>query len=83
MRLKSLSDLLKGSNKAFPPLPSPPPPPPSPCNVVPLCELPLGNNNLPDFELREGGRLWIVLFSEVTPFEDNVSKISSSTEALS
>ena len=39
----------KGENIAFPP-PSPP------CNVVPLCKLPLENNKHPNFEWRGQGR---------------------------
>ena len=71
---QGLSDILltsKGGNKAF----SPPPPHPSiiPCNVVPLFKLPVENNKHPNFELRGGGGMWIVLFSEITLFEYNVS----------
>ena len=67
--LKALSDVLpnsKGDNEAFLS-------PTSPFNVVPLFELPVGNNIHSNTEWRKGGVL-IVLFSEVTPFEDNVSK---------
>ena len=56
----------KGENKAFPP-PSPP------CNVVPLFKLPIENHKHPNFEWRGGGGVWILLFSEVTLFECNVS----------
>jgi len=45
----------------------------SPCNVVPLFKLPVENNKHPNFELRGGGGMWVVLFSEVTLFEYNVS----------
>ena len=43
--------------------------------VVLLFKLPVGNNKHPNFEWRGGGGggVWIVLFSEVTPFEDKVS----------
>ena len=73
LRSKGVSDVLltsKGENKAFPP-PSPP------CNVVPLFELPIENNKHPNFEWRRGGRVWILLLSEVTLFEYNVSTILS------
>ena len=63
--LKGLSDVLqtsKGENIAFPP-PSPP------CNVVPLFELTYRNTPTLNKEV------WIALFSEVTPFEYNVSTI--------
>ena len=49
-----------------------PSPPPS-SNVVLLFELPAQNNKHPNFEWKGGEGLWIVLFSEVTLFEDNVS----------
>ena len=58
----------KGENIAFPP-------PFSPSNVVPLFELPLENNKHLNFECRGQGRVWIVLFSEVTLFVYNVSTI--------
>ena len=47
--------------------------------VVLLFKLPVGNNKHPNFEWRGGGGggVWIVLFSEVTPFEDKVSTILS------
>ena len=61
---------LKGENKAFPPLPPP-------CNVVSLFELSVGNTKQPNFEWRGWRGVWIVLFSEVTPFADNVSIILS------
>ena len=51
------------------------PPPSPPYNVVPLFELPLENNKHPNFEWRAG--VWILLFSEVTLFEYNVSTILS------
>ena len=63
--LKGLSDVLQtsiGENIAFPP-PSPP------CNVVPLFELTYRNTPTLNKEV------WIALFSEVTPFEYNVSTI--------
>ena len=49
--------------------------------VVLLFKLPVGNNKHPNFEWRGGGGggVWIVLFSEVTPFEDKVSTILSLT----
>ena len=58
--------LSKGENKAF----SPPSPP---CNVVLLFKLPIENHKHPNFEWRGGGGVWILLFSEVTLFECNVS----------
>ena len=47
--------------------------------VVLLINLPVGNNKQPNFEWRGGGGggVWIVLFYEVTPFEDKVSTILS------
>ena len=63
--VETLSDVLqtsKGENIAFPP-PSPP------CNVVPLFELTYRNTPTLNKEV------WIALFSEVTPFEYNVSTI--------
>ena len=69
--LKGLFDVFltsKGEKRALPP-PSPP------YNVVPLFELPLENNKHPNFEWRGG--VWILLFSEVTLFEYNVSTILS------
>ena len=41
--------------------------------------LPIENNKHPNFEWMAGGgeRMWIILFSEVTPMEDSVSKILS------
>ena len=47
--------------------------------VVLLFKLPVGNNKHPNFEWRGGGGegVWIVLFCEVTPFEDKVSTILS------
>ena len=61
----------RGENEAFsPPLP--------PRNVMPLFELPVENNKYPNFEWRRRG-VWIVLFSEVTPFEDNFSTMMSPT----
>ena len=69
--LKGLSDISltsKGENKALPP-PSPP------YNVVPLFELPIENNKHLNLEWRGG--VWILLFSEVTLFEYNVSTILS------
>ena len=51
--------------------------PSPPCNVVPLFELPIENNKHPNFEWRGGGGVWILLFSEVTLFEHNVSTILS------
>ena len=71
--LKGLFDVLltsKGKNIAFPP-PSPP------CNVAPLFELPIENNKTP--QLWDRGGVWILLFSEVTLFEYNVSTILSLT----
>ena len=72
--LKGPSDILltwKEENyKAF----SPPSPP---CNVVPLFELRIENNKHPNFVWRGGGGVWILLFSEVTLFEYNVSIILS------
>ena len=69
--LKGLSDVFltsKGENEALPP--------PSPqSNVVPLFELPIENNKHPNFEW--WGGVWILLFSEVTLFEYNVSTILS------
>ena len=56
----------KRENKAFPSPWSPP------CNVVLLFELPLEHPNL---SRRGGGGVWIVLFSEVTLLEFNVSTI--------
>ena len=47
--------------------------------VVLLIKLPVGNNKQPNFEWRGGGGggVWIVLFYEVTSFEDKVSTILS------
>ena len=52
-------------------------PPSHPGNVVPLFELPLENNKHPNFEWRGRGGVWILMFSEVTLFEYNVSTILS------
>ena len=53
------------------------PSPSPPCNVVPLFELPEENNKHPNFAWRSGRRVWILLFSVLTLFEYNVSKILS------
>ena len=58
----------KGGNIAFPP-PSPP------CNIVPMFELPTENNKHPIFEWRGRGGMRILLLSEVTLFEYDVSTI--------
>ena len=60
----------KGKNIAFPP-PSPP------CNFAPLFELPIENEKTP--QIWDRGGVWILLFSEVTLFEYNVSTILSLT----
>ena len=44
---------------------------------MPLFELPIENNKQPNFEWRGAGGVWILLFSEVTVFEYNVSTILS------
>ena len=64
----------KGEKIAFPP-PSPP------CNVVPLFELPLENKKHPNLNGGDRVGVWILMFSEVTVFEDNVSTILSPTVA--
>ena len=49
---------------------------PSPlCNVVPLFKRPIKNNKHSNFDWRDMGGIWILLFSEVTLFEYNVSTI--------
>ena len=54
----------------------------SPFNVVLLhFELPVEHINTPILNGGEGGGMWIVLFSKITPFEDNVSTISLLIEA--
>ena len=71
--LKGLFDVLltsKEKNITFPP-PSPP------CNVVPKFELSLENNKLPTLKGGDRGGVWILMLSEVTLFEYNVSKILS------
>ena len=45
------------------------PPPSPPCNVVPLFELPIENDNIPTLNGRNRGGMWILLFSDVTLFE--------------
>ena len=69
-----LSDVLltsKGENKAFPP-PSPP------CHVVHMFLSYLRKTtNTPSLNGGERGRVWNLLFSEVTLFEYNVSTILS------
>ena len=67
--------ILKGENEPFP-LPFPP------CNVVPLFELPVENNKYLNFEWRGRGGVWILLFSEVTLFEYNVSTSLSPIKVL-
>ena len=42
------------------------------------CLLPVGNNQRSVLKWMGGGGVWIVLFSEVTQFEDSVSMILSS-----
>ena len=37
-----------------------------PCNVVPLFELPSETNEHPNFEWRDRGGMWILMFSDVT-----------------
>ena len=64
------SDLEGENNYSFPP-PSPP------CSVVPLFELPLEITNPPTLNGGDRGGVWILLFSEVTLFEYNVSTILS------
>ena len=44
-------------------------------------ELPVEHINTPILNGGEGGGVWIVLFSKITPFEDNVSTSSSPIEA--
>ena len=51
----------------FPPFP--------PCNIVPMFELPTENNKHPNFEWRGRGGMRILLLSEVTLFEYDVSTI--------
>ena len=49
---------------------------PSPlCYVVPLFKRPIENNKHSNFEWRDMGGVWILLFSEVILFEYNVSTI--------
>ena len=49
------------------------PPPSSLRNDLLLLQIhvPVEDNKHPNFEWRGGGRVWIVLFSKVIPFEDN------------
>ena len=44
---------------------------------MPLFKLPVENNKHPKFVCKAEEEVWIVLFYEVAPFEDNVSTILS------
>ena len=75
MELSGFLPTSKEENKAFPT-------PPPPRDVVPLFELPAANRKHPNFEQSEWGKGVDCLFSEVTPFEDSISKIFPAIVAL-